>query len=39
MVKEYEHTLKIAAKKHDVTGIRVFDRREEALPNVRNNFV
>ncbi len=34
MVKEYEHTLKIAAKKHDVTGIRVFDRREEALPNV-----
>lgn len=34
MVKDYEHTLKIASKKHDLTGIRVFDRREEALPNI-----
>ncbi|AWM13551.1 DUF58 domain-containing protein [Flavobacterium sp. NRK F10] len=34
MIGDYEHTLKIAAKKHDVTGIRVFDRREEALPNI-----
>ena len=34
MVKEYQHTLKIAAKKHDVTGIRVYDLREESLPNI-----
>lgn len=34
MVKEYEQTLKIASKKHDVTGIRVFDKREEAIPNL-----
>ena len=34
MSKDYEHTLKIASKKHDVTGIRVFDKREESLPNL-----
>ncbi len=34
MAEDYEHTLKIAAKKHDVTGIRVFDRHEESLPNL-----
>jgi uncharacterized protein (DUF58 family) len=31
---DYEHTLKIAARKHDITGIRVFDRREEQLPDL-----
>ena len=31
---EYEHTLKIASKKHDITGIRVFDIRDEKLPNL-----
>lgn len=31
---DYEQTLKIAAKKHDVTGIRVFDEREQIMPNV-----
>ena len=31
---DYEKTLKIAAKKHDLTGIRVFDRREEQIPNL-----
>ncbi len=31
---EYEHTLKIAGKKHDVTGIRIYDQKEEELPNV-----
>ena len=31
---DYEKTLKIAAKKHDLTGIRVFDRREEKIPNL-----
>ncbi len=30
----YKDTLKIVAKKHDVTGIRVYDRREEEIPNV-----
>ena len=34
MTSNYEHTLKIAAKKHDVTGIRVFDPREASLPNI-----
>ena len=34
MSDEYESTLKIASKKHDITGIRVFDIREEKLPNL-----
>ena len=31
---EYEQTLKIAAKKHDLTGIRIYDQREETIPNL-----
>ncbi len=31
---DYEQTLKIAAKKHDITGIRVYDIREEKIPNI-----
>lgn len=31
---EYRDTLKIVAKKHDVTGIRVYDKREEEIPNL-----
>lgn len=31
---DYEQTLKIAGKKHDVTGIRVYDEREEKIPNL-----
>jgi uncharacterized protein (DUF58 family) len=34
MTEEYENTLKIASKKHDITGIRVYDIREEKMPNV-----
>lgn len=34
ITSDYEHTLKIAASKHDITGVRVFDRREEQLPNI-----
>lgn len=34
MDDSYEHKLKIAAKKHDVTGIRIFDEREENLPSL-----
>lgn len=30
----FEPTLKIAAKKHDLTAIRVFDKREKEIPNV-----
>jgi uncharacterized protein (DUF58 family) len=28
----YEHTLKVAAKRHDITGIQVYDRRDIELP-------
>lgn len=31
---DYQHTLKIAGGKHDVTGIRVYDRREKEIPNL-----
>ena len=31
---DYEKTLKIASKKHDLTGIRVYDIREEKMPNI-----
>jgi len=31
---DYEKTLKIASKKHDITGIRVYDIREEKMPNI-----
>ncbi|NJM79625.1 MAG: DUF58 domain-containing protein [Flavobacterium sp.] len=34
MVRDYEQTLKIASKKHDLTGIRVYDKREESIPNL-----
>jgi uncharacterized protein (DUF58 family) len=31
---DYEKTLKIAGKKHDITGVRVYDIREEKMPNL-----
>jgi hypothetical protein len=34
MCGNYEQTLRIAAKKHDITGIRVYDSREESIPNL-----
>ena len=34
MSDDYEQTLKIASKKHDITGIRVYDIREEKIPNI-----
>jgi len=34
MDKGYENPLKIAAKKHDITGIRVFDQYETELPKL-----
>jgi uncharacterized protein (DUF58 family) len=32
--ENYESALKIAAKKHDLTGIRIYDEREEHIPNL-----
>lgn len=31
---DYKQNLKIAANKHDITGIRVYDRREAEIPNL-----
>ncbi len=30
----YHDTMKIAAKRHDITGIRIYDRREEEIPSL-----
>lgn len=34
MDSDYEKPMQIAAKKHDLTGIRLFDRKEVSLPNL-----
>jgi len=31
---DYQHTIKIVSNKHDVTGIRIYDTREESMPNL-----
>ncbi len=31
---DYEQTLKIAGNKHDITGIRIYDKREETIPSL-----
>lgn len=31
---DYSQTLKIAANKHDITGIRIYDIHEESIPNL-----
>ena len=31
---DYQHTLKIASGRHDVTGIRIYDKHEETIPNL-----
>lgn len=31
---DFEKTLRITAKKHDVTGIRIYDKLEETIPNL-----
>ena len=31
---DYQQTLKIVGKKHDITGIRIFDKQEESIPNI-----
>jgi len=30
----YEQPMKIAANKHDITGIRIYDQREESIPSL-----
>ena len=34
MTFDFQKPLQIASKKHDVTGIRIYDSREKTLPNV-----
>ncbi|TGV01736.1 DUF58 domain-containing protein [Flavivirga rizhaonensis] len=34
MVGDYHQTMKIVSGKHDVTGIRVYDKHEESIPNL-----
>lgn len=34
IVDDYKQTLKIVSRKHDITGIRVYDKREEDIPNL-----
>ena len=34
IAEDYQNTLRIVGNKHDVTGIRVFDQREESIPNL-----
>jgi len=31
---DYKQTLKIASGRHDITGIRIYDKHEEAIPNI-----
>ena len=32
--EDYQRTMKIVSRKHDVTGIRIYDKREESIPNL-----
>lgn len=32
--EDYQRTIKIVSRKHDVTGIRIYDKREESIPNL-----
>ena len=34
MTSSFEKPLRIANKKHDLVGVRIYDRREENLPNI-----
>lgn len=34
MAEDYQSALKILGRKHDVTGIRVYDKRETEMPNL-----
>ena len=34
MATDYDKTLKIIGRKHDVTGVRIYDEREANMPNI-----
>lgn len=34
LTKGYDDALRVAAKKHDIIGLRIYDPRDETLPNV-----
>ncbi len=34
LAEDYQRTLKITSGRHDVTGIRIYDAREEEIPNL-----
>ena len=34
LAEKYQRTLKITSGRHDVTGIRIYDEREEQIPNL-----
>lgn len=34
MTDGYDQTMKIAANKHDITGVRIYDQREESIPSL-----
>lgn len=34
IAEDYQHTLKITSGRHDLTGIRIYDAREEEIPNL-----
>ncbi len=34
IAEDYEQTLKIAANKHDITGVRIYDEREQSIPSL-----
>jgi len=34
VAEDYDQTLKIVGRKHDITGIRIYDRQEETIPNL-----
>ena len=34
MAEDYQHTLRLSGKRHDLTGIRVYDPMEAEIPNL-----
>ena len=34
IAEDYQQTLKIVSKKHDITGVRIYDKQEETIPNL-----
>lgn len=34
LTEGYDNALRVAAKKHDIIGVRIYDQRDETLPNV-----